>query len=144
MSQLALPVRLLDGIVRHLESAYPEEGVGALLGTIEQAGRRQVRRQVPLANAARQNRQRRYEVAPEDLVRLQRDARADGLEVVGYYHSHPEADPAPSSHDRHTAWPWYIYVIVRVGKGRADGVAAWQLRDDRSSFDPVGLEIVEV
>lgn len=142
MSRLLLPAGLLDGILRHLEGAYPHEGVGALLGTPDGEQRR-IARHVPLANAVSRNRRRRYEVAPEELVRVQRDARGDGLEVLGYYHSHPDAGPAPSETDREAGWPWYIYVIVRVASGRADGLAAWQLRDDRSTFDPVDLEVLE-
>lgn len=142
MNHLLLPIGPLDGILRHLEDAYPYEGCGALLGRIAE-NRRRVTREVPLANAAAENPRRRYELAPEDLIRVQREARGDGLEVLGYYHSHPDAEPVPSEHDREAAWPWYIYMIVRVGDGRADGATAWQLRDDRSTFDPVGLDIVE-
>lgn len=142
MRRLAIPAPLLEEILRHLEDAYPHEGVGALVGDLD-GERRRVVRQVPLANAASRNRRQRYEVAPEDLVRVQRDARAESLEVLGYYHSHPDAEPVPSEHDRDAGWPWYVYVIARVANGRAGGLAAWQLRDDRSTFDPVGLEVLE-
>lgn len=142
MTRLALAASLLSEIVRHLEGAYPHEGVGAFLGRLDGEGR-QVTGHVPLANAMHRNRRRRYEVAPEELVRVQRDARAAGLEVLGYYHSHPDAEPVPSETDREAGWPWYVYVIVRVAGGRAGAVTAWQLRDDRSTFDPVSLEVLE-
>ncbi|MGH7545894.1 MAG: Mov34/MPN/PAD-1 family protein [Gemmatimonadota bacterium] len=145
MSRIVLSGALLAGILRHLEGAYPHEGVGALLGTPD-GERRRVERHIPLANAVSRNRRRRYEVAPEELVRVQRDARGDGLEVLGYYHSHPDAEPVPSEADREAGWPWYVYVIVRVAGGRArgaGGITAWQLRDDRSTFDPVHLEVLE-
>lgn len=142
MSRIALEATLLCEILRHLEDAYPHEGVGALLGEVNGEGRR-VTGHVPLANAVHRNRRRRYEVAPDDLVRIQRDARESGLEVLGYYHSHPDAQPVPSETDREAGWPWYVYVIVRVAGGRAGPVTAWQLRDDRSTFDPVDLEVLE-
>ena len=142
MIRLALPAALLQEILRHLEDAYPHEGVGALLGSADGDRRRAVRH-VPLANAVERDRRRRYEVGHADLVRVQRDAREGGLEVLGYCHSHPDAEPVPSEHDREAGWPWYVYLIVRVGNGRAAGVTAWQLRDDRSTFDPVGLEVLE-
>lgn len=142
MSRLLLPGGLLGDMLRHLEGAYPHEGVGALIGKPD-GDRRRVVQHVPLANAVSRNRRRRYEVAPEELIRIQRDARGDGLEVLGYYHSHPDAEPVPSETDREAGWPWYVYVIVRVAGGRAGGVTAWQLRDDRSTFDPVDLEVLE-
>jgi proteasome lid subunit RPN8/RPN11 len=145
VTRIALDATLLAEILRHLERAYPHEGVGALLGEPD-GERRRVTGHVPLANAVHRNRRRRYEVAPDELVRVQRAARAAGLEVLGYYHSHPDAEPVPSETDREAGWPWYVYVIVRVAGGRAGGagaVAAWQLRDDRSTFDPVDLQVLE-
>lgn len=143
MNTLVLPVRLLETILQHAGETYPSEGCGALIGRVAQDGRRRPLRAIPLTNVAAENPRRRYRIAPEDLIRLHKDARADGLEVLGYYHSHPDAEPVPSEYDRATAWPWYVYVIVRVAGGRACGVMAWQLRDDRSMFDPVALELVE-
>jgi proteasome lid subunit RPN8/RPN11 len=142
MTRLVLTVPCLDRILAHLEGAYPEEGCGALLGR-EADRARLVVDAPPLANAAARNRRRRYEVAPADLVRTQREARARGLEILGFYHSHPDAEPAPSEHDRAAAWPWYVYLIVGIGAGRARGATAWRLRDDRTAFDPVPIEIVE-
>ncbi|HUE97299.1 MAG TPA: Mov34/MPN/PAD-1 family protein, partial [Longimicrobiaceae bacterium] len=59
----------------------------------------------------------------------------DGLEVVGFYHSHPDHPARPSSFDRDHAWPWYSYGIVPATSSGAGAPRAWRLRDDRSRFD---------
>ena len=57
--------------------------------------------------------------------------------MLGIYHSHPDDPARPSEYDRDHAWPWYSYLILAVGRGAAGDLNAWQLRDDRTGFDPV-------
>ena len=57
------------------------------------------------------------------------------MELIGIYHSHPDAPPRPSEYDREHAWPNSAYVIVSVQAGRAGEVRAWLLTEDRSKFD---------
>ena len=63
-------------------------------------------------------------------------AKAAGLDVIGWYHSHPDHPALPSEYDREHAWPWYSYVIVSVGNGAAQAMASWRLSDDRMRFTP--------
>ncbi len=92
-----------------------------------------------MGNERRDERGRRYLIGPDDVVALERQAARDGLRVVGYYHSHPDAPAIPSDYDREHAWPWYIYLIVSVRDGRATEARAWRLLGDRSGFE--GVEI---
>jgi proteasome lid subunit RPN8/RPN11 len=136
---------VLAQLRRHARAAYPLECCGALVGRVRRgssAAPREVIRAVPLDNAwAREEgvRGQRYLIPSGALRSVERDSEREGLAVVGFYHSHPDAPPRPSQFDREHAWPWYAYLIVSVNLGDAGPVAAWRLGDDRSRFeeDPV-------
>jgi proteasome lid subunit RPN8/RPN11 len=70
---------------------------------------------------------RRFRIVPELLLRAHREARARGLEVVGFYHSHPDAEARPSTLDREHAWPGYSYLIVGVVGGRPRELRSWRM-----------------
>lgn len=69
--------------------------------------------------------------------------RGLGLDIVGIYHSHPNAPAAPSQFDLDHAWPVYSYVIVSVTKEGAGPLRSWELREDQSGFDPEHIEGLE-
>ena len=69
-------------------------------------------------------------------------ARAAGLDVVGFFHSHPDHPARPSAFDLENAWPFYSYLIVSVERGRAADSRSWRLAEDRSAFEPETLEIL--
>lgn len=123
--------------------AYPDEGCGALLGRIEEQ-RRIVADLVPLENRRRGEAARtRFLVTSEDYRDLERKARARKLDILGFYHSHPDHPARPSEYDREHALPWYTYVILRVVRGRPENVTSWILRDDRSAFDPEEMIVLD-
>ena len=62
-------------------------------------------------------------------------ARAKGLDIIGFYHSHPNAPAHPSQYDVDHAWPFYSYVIVSIMDKSSDAITSWILKDDRSAFD---------
>lgn len=131
---LKLTAELLNAIERHAEAAYPHEGCGILLGQVE-GDTRTVTDILPVENqreeAARRN---RYLIPPEIVADGEERAEQKGLEVIGFFHSHPDHPARPSAFDREHAWPWYSYVITSVERGRASGSRAWRLLDDRSQF----------
>ena len=129
---------LLRTIHREGERAYPGECCGVLAG---QPGEiKQVRRLLPVVNR-RADDPHRYLIAPEDLQSVETEIREAGLEVLGFYHSHPDHPAAPSSFDAEHAWPWYSYLIVRVDRGRAVEATSWQLAGDRSAMLPESLDV---
>jgi proteasome lid subunit RPN8/RPN11 len=138
---LRLPGRLLEEIRRHGESAYPAECCGALAGRVEGDGPKEVVRLAPAVNR-RTDDPHRYLIAPEDLRRLESELRGEGLEIVGYYHSHPDHPARPSAFDTEHAWPWYSYLIVRIDGGSAAEAASWVLDDDRPLMHPESLEVL--
>jgi proteasome lid subunit RPN8/RPN11 len=138
---LRLPGALLEQIRRHGEAAYPAECCGAMLGRMDQDGFKEVARLAPAVNR-RTDDPHRYLIAPDDLRRLEGEARAEGLEIVGYYHSHPDHPARPSAFDTEHAWPWYSYLIVRVDGGSGAEAASWVLDDERPLMHPESLEVL--
>jgi proteasome lid subunit RPN8/RPN11 len=136
---LRIPGGLLDEIRRHGEAAYPAECCGALAGRGGGEGK-EVVRLAPAVNR-RTDDPHRYLIAPDDLRRLEAKLRAEGLEIVGYYHSHPDHPAVPSAYDTAHAWPWYSYLIVRIEQGRAQEAASYTLDPDRPLMHPESLEV---
>jgi proteasome lid subunit RPN8/RPN11 len=135
---LRLSGALLDELRREAEQAYPAECCGVLGGRGNQI--KEVIRLVPVANR-RTDDPHRYLIAPDDLRQVTADLRQAELEVLGFYHSHPDHPAAPSAFDLEHAWPWYSYLIVQVSGGRAAELASWQLNDDRAAMRPEPLDV---
>ncbi len=83
----------------------------------------------------------RFLITPEAYLRGDKAARAQGLDVIGFYHSHPNAPARPSQYDLDHAWPFYSYVIVSVQDRAAADITSWRLQDDRAAFDPEEIQI---
>lgn len=140
-----LPATALAVIREHACRTYALECCGALLGHagVGAAAPRDVVRAVPLDNAWPEDPSRRYLIPGDTMRTLERGAAAEGLEVIGFYHSHPDHPPTPSTFDREHAWPWYAYVIIAVRRDAVGPVRAWRLADDRSHFDEEELAVIE-
>jgi proteasome lid subunit RPN8/RPN11 len=129
---------LLDELRREAELAYPAECCGVLGGRGDKV--KEVIRLVPVANR-RTDDPHRYLILPDDLRRVTDDLRQMELEVLGFYHSHPDHPAAPSAFDTEHAWPWYSYLIVGVNAGRAAELASWQLNEDRAAMRREPLDV---
>ena len=139
---LRLSDELAQRIRSHGESSYPHECCGALLGRGD-GPEREIVDLLPLENRNGNSPRNRFAISPEDFRSAEAMARERGLDLVGWYHSHPDHPALPSEFDRAHAWPWYSYVIVSVAQGRAGQITAWRLDDNRIRFTPDRLEIVE-
>lgn len=124
--------------------SYPHECCGALLGRDVDAGGqpREISDVFPLTNQRDDSPRNRFSVSTRDVIAAERAAEAQGLSVVGWYHSHPDHPAQPSEYDREHAWPWYSYVILSVHKRVAMDMRSWKLRDDRTTYDEQELEEV--
>lgn len=130
---IGIPRDLLERIRAHGAESYPEECCGALLGDGD--GARKVARLIrPFANSREGGRALRYFIGPEAFSEAEAAARAEGLGVIGIYHSHPDNPARPSEYDREHAWPWFSYVIVSVERGRPLELTSWVLAEDRARF----------
>lgn len=119
----------MAGLRRQAAGARPVECCGALIGLLEYdtAVVRQIR---PARNRAHGT--DRYLIPGDVVQRIEQQALAAGLRVLGFYHSHPAGGTEPSDLDRELAWPGYVYVVVC---GDTCALRAWRLREDRSGFD---------
>jgi proteasome lid subunit RPN8/RPN11 len=133
----------LQQIRLHAERTYPEECCGLLLGTIAHEGKTLLEVWATdnswdgedtefLVNPSL-SRCNRFSIAPEDLLKAQKNARDRNLAIIGVYHSHPDHPAMPSERDRAIAWAEYSYLIVSVQQGRAQALGSWML-DDEGQF----------
>lgn len=123
----------------HGVETYPHECCGAILGR-DGDGAREVLGLMPLANRRDDSPRNRFEVTADDVRLAEKTAREQQLELIGWYHSHPDAPARPSEFDREHAWPWYSYIIVSIQSGQPRDMNSWRLRDDRSAYDSEAIE----
>lgn len=132
-------IRLSDAleteIRAHAARDYPHECCGVLLGSLD-GNTKVVETLRALPNVHAEGHERRYLIAPEEMFQLEREARAGGHKILGFYHSHPDHPARPSEYDRDWAWPWYSYLIVAVAQGEPQQMTGWTLDDDRTTFHP--------
>ena len=146
----------LGSIRTHAVREYPNECCGVLLGRSDGMTKdvseivplRNLRHDfaraqelLPLEDPGRESEKNRFLIDPQEQLQVERDARERGLDVLGYYHSHPDHPARPSNYDREHAWPWYSYVIVSVERGEARELTSWVLSQDRSRFDPEPVKL---
>jgi proteasome lid subunit RPN8/RPN11 len=121
----------VDAAIRaHGRETFPHECCGAMLGKDGV-----VREAFKLPNTTEEGPRRRFLVRPDDYRIAEKRAREAGLELLGFYHSHPDHPATPSQYDLDHAWPSFSYVIVSVMGGEDKQLTSWQLRGDRSAFE---------
>ncbi len=119
MSILRLTPGVYNEIRSHGQETYPHECCGALLGTSTPQGWH-VQAAVPAGNTRTDSAHNRYHIAPVELVKIERDARRQGLSIAGFYHSHPDHPAQWSVTDLAEAhWLGCCYVITAVAQGSA-------------------------
>jgi len=116
---LILSQALYDALRAHGEETYPHECCGILLGKADASAIR-VTELVRAGNTRTDSAHNRYHIAPQELIRAQREGRAKGLDIVGFYHSHPD-HPAQWSKTDFAEAHWFgcSYVITAVDHGHA-------------------------
>jgi proteasome lid subunit RPN8/RPN11 len=130
----------------HGEETYPNECCGVLLGNALPTGNT-VRSTVRAGNTRQDSAHNRYNIAPEELVKIQRQARGLGLDIVGFYHSHPDHPAMWSSTDFAEAhWLGCSYLITAVAQGKAEVTNSFLLtgsgEDDKQFIDePIEIEM---
>ena len=132
---ITIAERELREIREHGIRDYPYECCGLLLGRFATEGKI-VTETYPISNAREESAKRnRFLITPEELMTGERFARQHNLEVVGFYHSHPDSPAVPSQYDLEHAWPTYSYIIVSTSADRAGDLFSWEQEPDRSRFN---------
>lgn len=132
----------MASVLAHAQEGYPFEVCGVFVG---QPAEGRVQRIVRVRNREQETPRVRYAIAPEDLLAVQREARAAGSEILGFYHSHPDHPARPSETDRRIAGEGLsdgvVHVVVAVEGGAHTDAAGWVYRDALAAFEPEPLEV---
>lgn len=139
----------LEALLAHVRAGYPCEACGILLRPRAEPGASggslRVVRAVPVENREREKPRVRYAIAPEDLLHVQRESREQGLEIAGYYHSHPDHPARPSETDRRVAAEGLsdgvLHVVVGLEGGGGARPTAWIFRDALQAFEEEPFEV---
>jgi proteasome lid subunit RPN8/RPN11 len=127
MTLLKLSRPLYAQLRAHAEQSYPHECCGALLGAL-QGDDWSVCAIVRADNLSSDSAYSHYQISPEELVKIARQARESGLSIAGFYHSHPDHPALWSETDLGEAhWPGCSYVIIEVAQGRVGAVNSFRL-----------------
>jgi proteasome lid subunit RPN8/RPN11 len=127
-----------EAIQAHGADGYPDEICGLMLGPRGAHSVTEVRR---ARNIIVERSRDRYEIDPLDQIRIQREADAAELDVVGYYHSHPDHPAQASRFDTERAWAGYVYVIVSIENGKPVDANAFVTDQDGGPFRPEPLDV---
>jgi proteasome lid subunit RPN8/RPN11 len=108
-----------ETMVAHAQSTFPDECCGVMIGKIGDEGKL-VTTAIALENAYKGKQEDRYEIRPEDLLAADKNARAEGLDLIGIFHSHPDCDAYFSKTDLENSCPWYSFVVLSIKGGKFD------------------------
>jgi proteasome lid subunit RPN8/RPN11 len=134
-----------EALRAHGEETYPHECCGVLLGKHEPGVGSSVSLLVRAGNTETTAAHNRYTIAPQELVRIQRQARGLGFDIVGFYHSHPDHPAQWSETDFAEAhWMGCSYIITRVAKGKAETTNSFLLTGTSEEDKAFVNEVVEV
>ena len=111
-------------MVAHARSTYPNECCGAMLGRVDGEAK-EVLAAMKLENSSAGSQAARYELRPADLLAADKEARRQGMDLVGIYHSHPDCDAYFSPTDLKNSCPWYSFVVISVREGEFDHANSW-------------------
>ena len=134
-----MPLKIGRGDVGHIhdhaKESYPEECAGAIVGM--DTGEMKVVVDVWRAENTYDEieRSRRFLIEPLQIKDFEEKAQERDMDLLGFYHSHPDHPAEPSEYDREHAWPGYSYVIASVGEDGVGGLRSWVLKDDRSGYE---------
>ena len=142
---ISLRPAALAGIQAHGSRDYPNECCGFLLGD---SARKVVEEAWPVENtwleSEDETKRRRYRIGPADMLAGQKYADEKKLDIVGFYHSHPDHPARPSETDRKlAAYVFWSYMILSVEQGKPALLTSWLLTEDRSKFEEETVEICQ-
>jgi proteasome lid subunit RPN8/RPN11 len=135
-TSIVLVSTTLTDMHSHASAIYPEECCGLLLGTFdEESKNKRVVESKRMGNVfVKEERYHRYTIDSKEFMATESEAESRGMEIVGIYHSHPNAPAKPSQFDMNHAWPSLSYIVIEVRDSKPVDTKSWLLMDDRSEF----------
>lgn len=130
--KITIPRIVYDEIVSHAKDSYPNECCGVLIGNT--LGSRKIFSSERATNINEERASDRYILDPKELNIIDRQARAASLDIIGFYHSHPDHTDRPSEFDRKEGQPGYSYMIVSVLEGTDVAVRCWTFNKENEPF----------
>jgi proteasome lid subunit RPN8/RPN11 len=128
-----------EAMVAHAKSTYPRECCGAMLGKEDEGGRH-VTVARSMRNAYDGPQEDTYMLDPAEQLAVEKEARAQGLSVVGIYHSHPDCDAYFSKRDLENSCPWYSFVVLSIKGGEFDHANSFLPNFDQTAAEKESLE----
>jgi proteasome lid subunit RPN8/RPN11 len=127
-------IELTDSVLKQLETlaieGYPEEICGFLYGR-QDGTVRVIESVLQVTNDRAENRNKRFEISPQDYLAGERHALDVKKDLLGIYHTHPDHPALPSRHDYAQAVPYFSYLIISVKGSQLGKITSWQLNDER-------------
>ena len=141
---IAISTAQLKIIYDRAEDIYPEECCGILLGKIEGTskivvevietintwGKSEATTELTSSDDLNRTKHSRYSISPRDILQAQKSGRYLQLDIIGFFHSHPDALSIPSTCDRDRAWEIYSYPIISVINGKINDIKSWVLNSE--------------
>ena len=146
MKGLFLSAPALGEIHREGAASYPYEGCGALLGRAANgsgSGTTRVLRTLPLSNREETAPRVRFALSPHDYMRVEAEAEKLGLDLLGFWHSHPDHPAKPSPTDRKYAWEGLLTLVLAVEKGEPRALTAWEIAGPDAPFEEIEITLEE-
>ena len=132
-------IRIEDAVwqamLSHAQSAYPKECCGILLGVEEPSGERRATFAFAARNAYEGDQSDRFLIDPRDQVRANLKCRTESIDIIGFFHSHPDCPAYFSATDLKNSWPWYSNVVLSIVKGEFAEAKAFRANEDQSESE---------
>ncbi|MGN0603898.1 MAG: Mov34/MPN/PAD-1 family protein [Oscillospiraceae bacterium] len=133
---------VIQHILKDGSERYPEECCGIIFGQIDESGGKTAEYAESAENAYdKKGKRRRFEITPEIMLNAERTARQKKLDIIGFYHSHPDCEAFPSEFDRIHALPVYSYIIMSVVKGKTVKTKSFVLSAEDMQFSEEKITI---
>lgn len=139
-SSINIPKGVFDEMVEHAKTDYPNECCGVITGINAKVKKVFASYRVKNLNADRSA--DRYIIDPKEINLVDKEARVEGIEIIGFYHSHPDHPDRPSEFDREMGQPGYSYVIISVNKGGGTSARSWTIEGERDPFKEESIKII--
>lgn len=136
-----IPKHVYDEMFEHARQEYPNECCGVVVGSIYNDKR--IFESHRTRNINKERAKDRFIMDPDELNMLDKQARVSNLDILGFYHSHPDHPDKPSEYDREWAHPGYSYIIISVKAGKDLRARSWIVEENDSAFKEEKIKVVE-